>query len=198
MVASHTAPPGRRLIVLHQYSDFWCPWCYIGYREINAAIDRCRQEKLPVDFQIEYKPYILQPSLSADHGVDRVELFSSKLGQEKTSMLLKLVGDRGKTLGIDRVSVHIISFLLSRAWLIDCLLHSKCGPVRSTMRAHRLMLLAYKHGGARLQADTCQRLFYAFTEEEKDLGDPLVLADLAAELNILPRDRVRRRPSAHR
>ena len=45
MVAAKEAPPGRRLITLHQYSDFWCPWCYIGYREINAAIDRCKQEK---------------------------------------------------------------------------------------------------------------------------------------------------------
>ncbi|KZV90622.1 thioredoxin-like protein [Exidia glandulosa HHB12029] len=167
MVSSHAAPPtARRLIVLHQYSDFWCPWCYIGYREINAAIDRCRQEKLPVDFHIEYKPYILQPNLPEDHGVPRVDFLCSKLGEEKTDMLVKLVSDRGKTLGIDRM---------------------KSGPVRSTMRAHRLMLLAYKHGGARLQADTCQRIFYAYTEEEKDVGDPNTLADIAQELSILPR-----------
>ncbi|EJD45985.1 thioredoxin-like protein [Auricularia subglabra TFB-10046 SS5] len=167
MVAAKEAPPGRRLITLHQYSDFWCPWCYIGYREITAAIERCKQEKLPVDFNIEYKPYILSPTLSDDCPVSRVDYLASKMGEDKCNMLVKLVNERGKPLGIDRM---------------------KSGPIRSTMKAHRLMLLAYRHGGPGLQADCCQRLFQAFTEQEQDLGDCSVLADIAADLNILPRD----------
>lgn len=67
----------------------------------------------------------------------------------------------------------------------------KSGPVCSTMRAHRLMQLAYKRGGSRLQSQLCHRLFAAFTETEQNLSCSDSLAVISEELGIMPREQVR-------
>jgi predicted DsbA family dithiol-disulfide isomerase len=171
MVASSAVPTGPRVITLHQYSDFWCPWCYIGYREINAAVERCKSERLPVEFVIEYKPFLLAPGMTEEQTIPRVEYLASRIGEDKTNMLLKLASDRCKTFGVSDAR--------------------KSGPVCSTMRAHRLMQLAYKRGGSRLQSQLCQRLFGAFTETEQNLSCSDSLAVISEELGIMPRDQAR-------
>ncbi|KAH7101785.1 thioredoxin-like protein [Auriculariales sp. MPI-PUGE-AT-0066] len=162
---------GPRVITLHQYSDFWCPWCYIGHREINIAVDRCKRERLPVEFQIEYKPFILAPNMSEGQTVPRIDYLRGKIGEEKAGMLLKLAADRCKTFGVANLS--------------------NGGPVCSTIKAHRLMQLAYKTGGSALQQQLCHRLFEAYSETQQNLSCVDSLSLIAEELDILPRDEAR-------
>jgi len=114
MVAQSTVPTGPRIIKLEQYSDFWCPWCYIGYREINAAVDRCKSERLPVEFVVEYKPFLLAPGIAEEYTVPRVEYFASRIGEDKTNMLLKLASDRCKTFGVSDAYVPVPLLLILR------------------------------------------------------------------------------------
>jgi len=169
MVAQNTALPGPRIITLHQYSDFWCPWCYIGYREINVAIERCKREKLPVDFAIEYRPFFLAPNMPESQTIPRVEFFTAWIGEDKANKLLSLAAERSKQFGVQE--------------------GRKTGPVCSTMRAHRLMQLAYQRGGTPLQSELCQKIFTAFYDTETtNLSCPDQLSRISEELGIMPRE----------
>jgi len=82
-------------------------------------------------------------------------------------MLLQMIDERATLLGIEKM---------------------RPGPVTSTMRAHRLMILAFKKGGQELQAALLSSLFKAYSEEEKDLAHIDVLATAAASCDLMTRD----------
>lgn len=50
----------RRILPVSVYSDYTCPWCYIG----NARLDRLKQA-LPddVELQVEWKPFEIHPEV---------------------------------------------------------------------------------------------------------------------------------------
>lgn len=59
-------------------SDIVCPWCYIGKRRLEKAMENLSGE---FDFEIEYHPFELNADLPAN-GVDHKEYLSEKFGSE--------------------------------------------------------------------------------------------------------------------
>lgn len=59
-----------------------------------------------------------------------------------------------------------------------------------TTRAHRLCQKAYKMGGQKLQVPLLCAVFKAHMEDEKDIADINVLADLAASAGTMTREQV--------
>lgn len=59
-------------------SDIVCPWCYIGKRRLEKAIDELSGE---FEFEIEYHPFELNPDMPAT-GADHKEYLSDKFGSE--------------------------------------------------------------------------------------------------------------------
>jgi predicted DsbA family dithiol-disulfide isomerase len=59
-------------------SDVVCPWCYIGKRRLEKAIDQLCDD---FDFDVEYVPFELNPS-AAKEGVNQKEYLSKKFGGE--------------------------------------------------------------------------------------------------------------------
>jgi predicted DsbA family dithiol-disulfide isomerase len=155
---------GPKHIKLTIISDFTCPWCYIGYKEINAAIQKCSTEDLPVTFDVEYRPFLINPSLTDDAFVSREEFLKRKLGEEKAVAVTKMMADRAKELG----------FTMNMAQ-----------HVRSTRRAHRLMLRAWTQGGQDLQQPLFSQISKAYYEQATDIGDIDVLASIAADCKIM-------------
>ena len=49
----------RPVLNVEIYSDVVCPWCYIGRRRFEAAVEQVADE---VDVAITYRPYQLDPS----------------------------------------------------------------------------------------------------------------------------------------
>lgn len=59
-------------------SDVVCPWCYIGKRRIERAMDALNSK---YDFEVEYHPFELNPQMPAE-GVDQKQYLSAKFGGE--------------------------------------------------------------------------------------------------------------------
>jgi predicted DsbA family dithiol-disulfide isomerase len=59
-------------------SDVVCPWCYIGKRRIEKAMDALNTK---YDFEVEYHPFELNPQMPAE-GVDQKQYLSAKFGGE--------------------------------------------------------------------------------------------------------------------
>lgn len=59
-------------------SDVVCPWCYIGKRRIEKAMDALKDK---YDFEVEYHPFELNPAMP-EAGVNQKEYLSAKFGGE--------------------------------------------------------------------------------------------------------------------
>ncbi|KAL5486337.1 hypothetical protein ACEPAI_7383 [Sanghuangporus weigelae] len=150
----------QKTIKIDVVSDFVCAWCYIGHLELLRGISLARSRGLPVEFVIQYHPFVVNPSLSQDRPISKDQYFLRKFGSlEKTHEILEMVRLRAKEEGLD------LSFR---------------GCVRQTTRAHRLLQKAYFYGGQRAQCAVLRRLFRAFFEDEQDIGDPRTLAKIAS------------------
>lgn len=134
-------------------SDFVCPWCWIGKRNLETFARNTGTE-----IERRWHPYLLHPDIPAG-GMDRAELVRAKFGDEA----------RARELG-ENVRAAARSVGLN----ID---YSRIKRVPDTRDAHRLARWA----GGQGRADTvAEGLFSAYFTEGRDIGDREVLADIGA------------------
>jgi predicted DsbA family dithiol-disulfide isomerase len=137
-------------------SDVVCPWCYIGKRRLEKALGLVRSE---IDPEIRWLPFQLNPDMPKE-GMPRAEYRKAKFGSlERSRALDARVIAEGKSEGID--------FAFERI-----------ERTPNTLAAHRLIALAEN------QNAVVDALFKAYFEEAKDIGDPEVLADIAAKCGV--------------
>lgn len=136
------------------YSDVVCPWCYIGKRRFEAALERFDGE-----VEVVWRPYQLDPGAPAEP-TPVAEAYARKFGGPDQAAAL-----------IDRITATAadegLTFDLGRAQRAN------------TFRAHRLAWWAGDHQGVLEEA-----LFRAYFVDGRDVNDPETLADLAAEVGI--------------
>lgn len=137
-------------------SDVICPWCYIGKRRLERALSLLKNELSP---QIRWLPFQLNPGMPKE-GVPRAEYRRAKFGSlERSRQLDARVIAEGKSEGID--------FAFDRIQRTP-----------NTTQAHRLIALAEN------QNAVVDALFRAYFEDARDIGDPAVLADIAAQCGV--------------
>jgi predicted DsbA family dithiol-disulfide isomerase len=150
----------KPVIKINVVSDVVCPWCYIGKRRLEKAIDKLSDK---YDFDIEYLPFELNPEMPKD-GVDQKEYLSKKFGGEVrykqiTEHTASVAASEGLTFSFDR---------------------QKVSP--NTRNAHRLIQLAksYEKQGALTEA-----FFKAYFTDGVDLSnvDNLVAIAKSCGLN---------------
>ena len=140
-------------------SDVVCPWCYIGKRRLEKALKLVDGE---FDVSIRWLPFQLNPDLPAD-GIPRAEYRKAKFGSlERSKQLDARVVAEGRGEGID--------FAFERM---------ERQP--NTTQAHRLIALAQEEGRGN---EVVNALFTAHFEEARYIGDPKVLADIAAQCGV--------------
>jgi hypothetical protein len=60
------------------------------------------------------------------------------------------------------------------------------GPISLTIPAHRLITKAYEIGGPAAQSALMTPIFRAYYEDDLDISDPEVLADVAEQADVMP------------
>src|SRR5690625_4191766 len=109
------------------WSDFVCPFCYIGKRHIEEAINTTG---LSDHVEVTYKSYQLDPTTPESSDENMVDNVAAKyqVSQDEARNMLKNVANQAKTVGLD--------------YKIDEM------KVANTFKAHRLAKLAKEHGVA--------------------------------------------------
>ena len=81
-------------------SDVVCPWCYIGKRKLEAALEQARAAGLP-EPEVRWHPFQLNPDLPAE-GVSRKSYLEEKFGgAERAAEIYARVKAAGKAVGLD-------------------------------------------------------------------------------------------------
>ena len=145
-------------VTIDVISDVVCPWCYLGKRRLARAVGLLPE--IPV--VVRWRPFRLDPTIPPE-GVARADYLTAKFGSlEALDESHRQLGARGQEEGI--------------AYNFDRITRSP-----NTMDAHRLVRWAAAEG---VQDDMVERLFAAYFSQGLDIGDPAVLADLAADVGL--------------
>ena len=139
-------------------SDVVCPWCYIGKRNLEAAL----ADSPLSDIEIRWRPYQLDPTIPPE-GISRRAYLERKFGA-RVDEIYSRVAAAGREAGID--------FAFERI---------ERSP--NTLDAHRLIRWAQSVGK---QDEIVERLFRSFFVEGRDVGDHAILLEAASDVGMEP------------
>ncbi len=138
--------------------DVVCPWCYVGKRQLDQALEM-RPGSLSV---VRYRPYQLAPDTPAE-GVDRKSYYQKKFGD-------------GPELGAMREHLRAQGESLGITFDFD----SDC-TIANSLDAHRLIRWAMTPGK---QAEVADAIMKAYFEDCAFIGDHALLAEIAGQAGM--------------
>ncbi|MEG2103425.1 MAG: DsbA family oxidoreductase [Flavobacterium sp.] len=143
------------------WSDIMCPFCYIGKRNFEAALEKFDDRK---NLEIEWKSFQLDPTIPEDLPETNIYDYLSKRlnsNMEQTKARMTNVIEMAKNVGLD--------YNYDKA------------VVANSFKAHRLIQLAKTKG---LGDAAEERLFKAYFTEGKNFGDTQILLELGKEIGL--------------
>jgi predicted DsbA family dithiol-disulfide isomerase len=152
-----TAPQGP-VVDVDIVSDVMCPWCIVGYRQLEQAL-----AATGIGARIRWHPFELNPEMPPE-GQNTAEHIAEKYGAspEQSAQNRKQLQDLGKSLGFD------FNFTPE-------------SRIVNSFQAHQLLDFALSQG---LQHPLKLALFKAHFTDNRDVSDPDVLIDVAGSVGI--------------
>lgn len=143
-------------------SDVVCPWCYIGKRRLERALELTLAERPDLDVKVVWRVFQLNPEMPAE-GLDRKVYLAAKFGS--AAQAAQIYGE------IERAGEgEGIRFAFDR---ID--------RTPNTTDAHRLIRRAGNEG---CQDALVETMFRRYFEEGADIGDPECLVGIAEDAGL--------------
>ena len=148
-------------------SDTVCPWCFVGKRRLEQALDARANADKP---SIRWFPFQLDPHVPQS-GVPLKQYLAGKFGpRERWQPMLDRLAGVGAECGI------------SFAW-------DRIDVRPNSIDSHRVIRWAAEAG---LQDEVVEAIFVAYWEQARDIGSAAVLAELAGDAGMDANDVARR------
>lgn len=146
-------------------SDVVCPWCIIGYKQLQKALEMVGDDVEP---EITWHPFELNPKMGPE-GEAISEHVARKYGAtaEQSAANRSRLKDTGERLGFD----------------------FNYGPgmrIYNTFKAHQLLTWAGETQGGAAQTRLKMALFTAYFQDNRDVSDEEVLLDVVAQTGLDP------------
>ena len=144
-------------------SDVVCPWCYIGKRKLEAALELARAAGLG-EPEVRWHPFQLNPDMPAE-GLARKQYLEDKFGgAQRASEIYARVKAAGRAAGLE---LDIDGITLQP----------------NTLAAHALLAFAQQQGPL-VGSDLKERLLKAYFVENRFIGSTDELVAIAAEAGL--------------
>jgi len=141
------------------YSDVVCPWCFIGKRRLEQALETAGYAQ---EAHIAWRPFQLNPTMPKE-GMDRRVYLNAKFGgTEARRAIEERVAKAGEADGI------VFAF-------------DRIERTPNTFDAHRANWFAQQQGK---QDDLAEALFHAYFTEGRDIGNGQALVEVASEAGL--------------
>lgn len=148
------------------WSDVVCPFCYIGKRKMEEALNDFSHKD---DVTTEFKAYQLDPNAKPYSGQDFYEGMAAKFGgAEQAKQMTANIVEQAKSVGLT--------------------FHFDTMKPTNTFDAHRITKFAKAHGK---DAEISEKLLHANFTESKDVGNHETLAAIAADVGLDKDDALR-------
>jgi predicted DsbA family dithiol-disulfide isomerase len=149
----------KPVIKINVISDIVCPWCYIGKRRLEGAMNKLSEK---FDFEVEYFPFELNPQMPLA-GLNQKEYLTNKFGGKER---------------YQQLTGHVTEVASQEGLIFD---YNAQEVSPNTRNAHRLIQLAKEDG---LHLRLVERLFKAFFTEGIDLSKNENLAQIASDAGM--------------
>ncbi|KAF9995195.1 hypothetical protein BGZ79_011127 [Entomortierella chlamydospora] len=155
-----TSTTSSKTIKIDIVSDIACPWCYVGKRRMEKAINsfKSKPENEDVQFEVNWLPYQLDPAASKTP-IPKMTLYAQKFGATRAPLMRDRMIQVGQEEGIK---------------------FSYNGNTINTLDSHRLIDFATKRGK---QDEIVTELFENYFEQDK-CGEISTLVDSAAKVGL--------------
>jgi predicted DsbA family dithiol-disulfide isomerase len=152
-------------LTIEVVSDVVCPWCYIGKRRLEAALELYAQAKPDAPPpKVSFHPFQLNPDLPPE-GMLRADYVARKWGGSPSSEVYARVSGVGKSVGIDFEFDRIVR-------------------QPNTKAAHALIALA---GELDVQPAVKEAMMRAYFIDGRDLTDIDTLVEVAERAGLDPK-----------
>jgi predicted DsbA family dithiol-disulfide isomerase len=153
---------GQRPLRIDVVSDVVCPWCFIGKRRLEKALQLAPE--IPVE--VHWHPYFLNDWIPRE-GISRTDYLTTKFGSPEryqgiAQRVTAAAAEEGLDYAMDRISRQ-----------------------PNTTDAHRLIRWA---GGIGKAAEMKQKLMDLYFTDGADLTNRAVLVQAAADIGLDPED----------
>ncbi|HTE79862.1 MAG TPA: DsbA family oxidoreductase [Reyranella sp.] len=146
------------MIYVDIVSDTICPWCYIGKRRFERALDLSGRN----DIAISWRPFQLNPDMPPE-GMTRDDYVRAKFGGgDRPRQIYQAIAESGREAGIE------FQF-------------SKIKRTPNTVLSHRLVHWSAKQ---ERQDEVVAELFRAYFEDGLDVGDLEILVECARRAGL--------------
>jgi predicted DsbA family dithiol-disulfide isomerase len=145
------------------WSDVACPWCYIGKRKFEAAVEQFEQAHQEYSIEVEYHSFLLNPDMPVDYEGGQSEYLSKHKGLPLAQVedMSKRITAIAEAVGLHYDFEHQI--------------------MTNTQLAHELIHFAKTKGQ---QSAMKERLLAAHFVEARHVGQLDVLVQLAGEVGL--------------
>jgi predicted DsbA family dithiol-disulfide isomerase len=146
------------------WSDVMCPFCYIGKRRFEAALEEFGHKN---EIEVEWKSFQLNPDLKTDPNININEYLAERKG---------ITPDHARQMN---------DYVTSMAAEVGLNYDFDKAIVANSFNAHRLSHLAKKHD---LGEAAEEALFKAYFTEGKNIDDKQTLTDIGVFLGLDPEE----------
>jgi len=145
-------------------TDLVCPWCYIGKRRFDAAVERLGADGVTLDLQVTYRAFQLDPRAPLDAPTPVRDAYAARFGSfERADKILAEVTQVAAQTGIE--------FRMERALRAN------------TMRAHRLLKIVAAREPL-LTSATNESVMRAYFSDGRDIGNTATLIECARQAGL--------------
>ncbi|EME85901.1 uncharacterized protein MYCFIDRAFT_70920 [Pseudocercospora fijiensis CIRAD86] len=147
------------------YTDTICPWCYIGHKSLDRAIELYRKTYpggSNKEFVFEYLPYYLNPDAPAE-GIPWEERVADKNGEERVNAIRTRLQRVGRQ--------NVIQFKFNNR-------------VGNTRDSHRLLQQVRRTKGLGAQKALLEQIYSAHMEHDADITSHNDMAKAAVSAGL--------------
>ncbi len=158
----------RPILAIDIWSDVMCPWCIIGYKQLETALDTLAGE---ITAEIRWRPFELNPDMAAE-GEDSAAHLQRKYGRtaQQAADARSRMSEMAEAAGY--------SFRYSGAG------EPPAARLWNTFLAHKLLAHTLRGHGAEAQTRLKLALFDAHFQQRRDVSDRAVLTEIYAGVGL--------------
>jgi predicted DsbA family dithiol-disulfide isomerase len=148
------------MIPIHIWSDIICPWCYVGKRRFERALEASTARDR---VEVVHRSFQLDQTSPRGQTLDRKQMLTTKYGWS--------------TIQLQEADARLTQ--IARAEGLDY--HLAGGLTGNTLDAHQVVHLARERG---VQGAVVERLFKGYFTEQRSVFDHESLAAMAADAGL--------------
>ena len=158
-----SAPSDIDRVTIDIWSDVMCPWCLIGWGALSQALETLAGE---IEAEVRWRPFELNPDMPAE-GEEQAAHIQRKYGRspEQGADIRSRMRDMAQSAGV------------SLEYEGD---DDRPAMMWNTFDAHKLLAWTLEAHGPHKQTQLKLALFDAHFHHRRRIGDPRVLAEIAA------------------